>query len=305
MSGGEGPLWPVYLVLDVGPGAEEKRAVVDGALRRLVEVVQDEPAAFARLRVALLTFDEEAKVHLGLSDLSRLSDVPQVVVAKSGRVWRRVFRRLAEQIRTDRRTAPMDRPVVLFVADGPPDDPPEWPAVFDALLTRGRPRRRPGRVRCGAGPAHEGVWPGPGRDGRRRRDEDPDHPLDVIADAVLALREPPRRAAERTWTGNVTPTRSVTRAGAAARSGRCPDPAEWGRSDTILDGMVIADGSGRPAVELRAASVRGLSHRFYGKVRQDQYTLPRLRTAAHLVVAVSDGVSGGSQSHTAAKLVCI
>lgn len=91
---------------------------------------------------------------------------------------------------------------------------------------------------------------------------------------------------------------------AAALVRPVPDPAEWHHPDTIVDGVVISDSAGRPAVELRAASIRGLSHRHYGKVRQDHYAFCATPDGRYLVVVVSDGVSEATHSHDAAKAVC-
>lgn len=66
---------------------------------------------------------------------------------------------------------------------------------------------------------------------------------------------------------------------------------------------VIVDGAEFGALEVRAASVRGLSHRYYGKVRQDDYGLRSSPSGDWLVVAVADGVSAGRLSHLAARVV--
>jgi hypothetical protein len=66
--------------------------------------------------------------------------------------------------------------------------------------------------------------------------------------------------------------------------------------DTIVDGGRVAE------VTVRAASVRGLSHRQKGISRQDSYGLAATRTDDWLVVVVADGVSAGHLSHRAAQL---
>lgn len=86
------------------------------------------------------------------------------------------------------------------------------------------------------------------------------------------------------------PSRVVSRA----------DPRYWDRQDTVLDGVTVHDPDGRPAAVLRAASVRGLAHRHYGTVRQDEYAFRVTPDGRHLVVCVADGVSDGDYSHLAA-----
>jgi len=64
--------------------------------------------------------------------------------------------------------------------------------------------------------------------------------------------------------------------------------------DTAIDGGTLGP------VEIRAASVCGLSHRQSGKPRQDAYGFCLDPTGEWLVVAVADGVSAGDYSHHAA-----
>jgi serine/threonine protein phosphatase PrpC len=309
VSGGVAALQPVYLVLDVGKGPEEKRAVVDGALPRLVDVVREEPRAYARLRVALLTFADDPFVQLGLSDPATLRELRPPTPGTAGRNWQRVFRKLAEQIAADGRTQTMERPVVLFVADGPPDDPDGWREVFDDLVSRFAAVVVPAGYGA-APPELMGALAHPDERAPGRAAPERDHPLEVVARAVAALRDappadaPPPVSSAPTWTGGFTPY-AVGDAGRAATLVRpVPDPQEWRQPDTVLDGVAVPDGSGRYAVELRAASVRGLSHRHYGKVRQDGYAFTGTPDGRHLVIAVSDGVSAASHAHRAAQAVC-
>ncbi len=82
-----------------------------------------------------------------------------------------------------------------------------------------------------------------------------------------------------------------------------PDVTEWDMRDTVLDGVCVRDHADEPALELRAASVRGLSHRFAGTVRQDSYAYRCTRDGRYLIAAVSDGVSNSKLSHHAADLI--
>ena len=104
------------------------------------------------------------------------------------------------------------------------------------------------------------------------------------------------------WEGSVTPF-VVGEPGAAADVRALPDPDEWNRNDTVCDGVTILGRDEQPVVEVRAASTRGRSHRYYGTVRQDDYAYRRTDDRRFLICAVSDGVSSGKLSHRAAIFV--
>lgn len=89
---------------------------------------------------------------------------------------------------------------------------------------------------------------------------------------------------------------------AASRVVPVPDPSDWDRRDTVLDGFTLLAAPKQPIAEVRAASVRGLAHRHYGRVRQDEYAFRRTPDGRHLVIAVADGVSSGAYSHQAANI---
>lgn len=101
------------------------------------------------------------------------------------------------------------------------------------------------------------------------------------------------------WRGSVEPYVVGTAGRAAGLTVPLPDTEHWNRRDTVLDGIAIVDGRVRRG-ELRAASTRGLAHRHYGRVRQDEYAYRRTQDGRYLVMCVADGVSSGKQSHHAA-----
>jgi hypothetical protein len=76
-----------------------------------------------------------------------------------------------------------------------------------------------------------------------------------------------------------------------------------GVHDTVFDGYRIYPDHERnsPTLDVRAASVRGISHRHDGVVRQDSYCIGQSSQGRYLVVAVADGVSNASLSHLAAE----
>ena len=92
---------------------------------------------------------------------------------------------------------------------------------------------------------------------------------------------------------------SVGDPGRAANVVASPDPTDWDRPDTVLDGVRLKDSSGRPVLDLRAASVRGRSHRYGAKARQDSYAFRC--DGRYAVAVVTDGVSQGQLSQHAAE----
>lgn len=91
---------------------------------------------------------------------------------------------------------------------------------------------------------------------------------------------------------------SAGRAAGLVRPAFVPDHPD--RPDTIVDGIVVNGPAGAPAATVRAASVRGLSHRAYATVRQDDYALRVTPDGRYLVLCVADGVSAAPLSHLAA-----
>ncbi|GLY47526.1 protein phosphatase 2C domain-containing protein [Lentzea sp. NBRC 102530] len=74
------------------------------------------------------------------------------------------------------------------------------------------------------------------------------------------------------------------------------------RNDFLVDGARLPRADA-PVADLRAACVRGLKNRYYGKVCQDDYGFLVTKDEQWLVIAVADGVAQGSHSHVAAGIV--
>lgn len=89
--------------------------------------------------------------------------------------------------------------------------------------------------------------------------------------------------------------------GRAAHLPAYPDPEFWDHPDTVVDGVVLRGSGDVPPAAVRAASVRGRSHRFYGTVRQDAYAFRC--DGRHAVLAVADGIGSAPLSHIAAMTV--
>lgn len=132
----------------------------------------------------------------------------------------------------------------------------------------------------------------------------PESPTDAAPPATAPEEREPRT---RTWHGGFRfepITVGTPGAGSSVRSRL--DPEIPHRPDTVLDGITVFDSpdprrrGARPVAQLRAASVRGLSHRHGGTVRQDEYGFRQSADGRYLVAVVADGVSAGAQSHRAA-----
>lgn len=106
-------------------------------------------------------------------------------------------------------------------------------------------------------------------------------------------------AVARAWQGAVEPYVVGDPGRAASHTVPLPDEAHWDRHDTVLDGVTVR-AERRVLGELRAVSIRGLAHRHYGRVRQDEYSYRRTQDGRYLVMCVADGVSIGKHSHYAA-----
>jgi serine/threonine protein phosphatase PrpC len=68
------------------------------------------------------------------------------------------------------------------------------------------------------------------------------------------------------------------------------------RPDTLLDGWSTS------YCTVRAASLRGMSHRYYGKPRQDDVSIKERDDTPAIIIAVADGVSNASHSHIASTV---
>ncbi|GAB3430872.1 protein phosphatase 2C domain-containing protein [Actinophytocola sediminis] len=106
-------------------------------------------------------------------------------------------------------------------------------------------------------------------------------------------------AGDQDWRGEFrfTPYQ-VGDPGRAANAPAYPDTEFWDCPDTVLDGFLLRGDGATPPMVLRAASVRGRAHRFYGKVRQDAYAFRADRRYA--VLAIADGIGNAPLSHFAA-----
>ncbi|MEV6350092.1 protein phosphatase 2C domain-containing protein [Actinoplanes sp. NPDC051851] len=70
------------------------------------------------------------------------------------------------------------------------------------------------------------------------------------------------------------------------------------RPDTVADGWATEE------LEVRAAAVRGVSHRVLGVPRQDEFALAVHPGSGSVIAVVADGLSSAALSHMGATVVC-
>jgi uncharacterized protein YegL len=328
----------VYLLIDVtgDDAAPGKASAVENIVPTVIDALAADHVLFEQVHLSVITFGAQAYVEL---DLCRPADVRAVgswLSLRSGRSWAAALDRCRTQIRADTarltgrhlRTYPA---LVLLVTDGPVSGDEaqhaqfaiaqDWDAATVIPLWWAAGPPPPGLPEYPRGVGVEVVPAGTGgpastaaeliinratetfgrREGDPRRwDVQPARKPSPRAKAPVSEPDPD---AGPEWTGSFTPYSVGDPGNAAALVRPVPDPSEWDRRDTVLDGVCIRADAGQNGLELRAASVRGLSHRYYGTVRQDEYAFRRTDDGRHLIAVVSDGVSNSSLSHKAAILI--
>ncbi|MGW2077981.1 protein phosphatase 2C domain-containing protein [Streptomyces sp. NPDC001939] len=145
------------------------------------------------------------------------------------------------------------------------------------------------------------------------RDDSP-----MVGDGVSSARDDyelpaPVRAAD----GPALTQSPVPALGAPAHSGpKAPSyppvpqglPAVTGDLAAAVLPDIVLDGAAYPGVSVRAASVRGDSHRYAGEPRQDALCVTRIGGDEHggelLMLAVADGVGSAPRSHVGSNEAC-
>ena len=126
----------------------------------------------------------------------------------------------------------------------------------------------------------------------------------IVRDQAGPGAEQPAEAADdgpdpTAWSGGGFMPYEVGDPGRAAREVVAPPPLNPSDpADTQIDAAAAG------GLVIRAASVRGISHRHEGTPRQDEYAICTTDDGRWLVVGVADGVSAGSLSHQAATIAC-
>ncbi|MFF3017787.1 protein phosphatase 2C domain-containing protein [Streptomyces sp. NPDC057939] len=112
--------------------------------------------------------------------------------------------------------------------------------------------------------------------------------------------------------GAAVPRRGDPKFGGARAPRYVPDPgrASAARADAEAAAVpdTVLDGAAHGPFTVRAASVRGDSHRYFAEPRQDSLVVARLGDAEDpsglLLLGVADGVGSAPRSHLGSALVC-
>jgi uncharacterized protein YegL len=156
MSEARGVLLPAYVLVDesasMGPYVDDLSA----GLVSLCEELRAAPMLAAKLRLAVLGFSDDVRVHLAVADMRVETNLPRVTVRGSTN-YGAAFSDLAGRIPTDVRFLrdegyKVHRPVVFFLSDGQPTDF-GWKRALARLTDRQRMPAAPNIIACGMGSA--------------------------------------------------------------------------------------------------------------------------------------------------------
>ncbi|MFI0487227.1 VWA domain-containing protein [Actinomadura sp. 9N215] len=130
---------PFYLVCDESwsMSGEPIKAIND-SLPRLHEEIGSNPVVADKTRFCLISFSQEAQVLLELSDLSEVTQIPQLT-ADGGTSYSSAFDLLRSTIEADidRLKAgghQVLRPAVFFLTDGQPNDSADWDMAYRRVI---------------------------------------------------------------------------------------------------------------------------------------------------------------------------
>jgi uncharacterized protein YegL len=156
MTEARGVLLPAYVLVDesasMGPYVDDLSA----GLVSLCEELRAAPMLAAKLRLAVLGFSDDVRVHLAVADMRVETNLPRVTVRGSTN-YGAAFSDLAGRIPTDVRFLrdegyKVHRPVVFFLSDGQPTDF-GWKRALAKLTDRQRMPAAPNIIACGMGSA--------------------------------------------------------------------------------------------------------------------------------------------------------
>jgi uncharacterized protein YegL len=129
-------IFPVFLVVDVSASmAGGPIEAVNKALPELQAEMQSNPTVGEIARVALVTFSDEARTAIPLSDLA-YAKIPEVMV-EGGTNFAAAFRGLRAAIDAGMgslpKGTPVYRPVAFFLSDGAHQAREDWTQAFETV----------------------------------------------------------------------------------------------------------------------------------------------------------------------------
>jgi uncharacterized protein YegL len=138
---GPRPVLPLYVVCDVTHSAQDSNLLDVGGIADAFLDMSCNPYVAEKVRACMVTFSDDAKVVLPLSDLSDGTQIPPLTAGSKVRRYGPVFTLMKDLIQRDvQRLREEDqqnvlRPVMIFISGGPPTD--EWKHNYLNLVDSG------------------------------------------------------------------------------------------------------------------------------------------------------------------------
>jgi uncharacterized protein YegL len=128
---------PFYVVCDESSSMiGESIDAINKGLKQLFQAIHNDPVVDAKARVGIISFNDQAKVILPLSQLTTITSIPGCV-ASGSTSYSSVFNLLKSEIESDIPRLKADgfrvhRPFVFFMSDGEPN-PEDWRTPLSQL----------------------------------------------------------------------------------------------------------------------------------------------------------------------------
>jgi uncharacterized protein YegL len=157
MSAPEASVLPIYFVADCsGSMAGEPIAEVNKGLASLLDALQSESMAAAKVRFCVIGFDSLARCHLEPEDLRNLESMPTLAAGGTtsyAAAFGELYRRLPTDVSNLKGAGYIvNRPAAFFLSDGVPNPGDGWEGVH-ASLTSPDFKQRPNVLAFGIGDA--------------------------------------------------------------------------------------------------------------------------------------------------------
>ncbi|UQE76062.1 VWA domain-containing protein [Gordonia sp. PP30] len=153
-----GTVLPFYLVADESGSMDPHMNGLNTALDDLLGALHEQSFATSKVRLAILGFNNQARVYLPPTDLREVTHLPSLA-AEATTEYASAFDLLTAQIPYDVQQLKaqgfsVTRPAVYFLTDGLPTDDGRWQPARERLLSI---RERPNLLAFGMGDADADV----------------------------------------------------------------------------------------------------------------------------------------------------
>jgi uncharacterized protein YegL len=139
MTGPTGNILPIYFVADESGSMANDIDELNAGLTTLLDTLQVESMAAAKIRFAVIGFADDARCYLELTDLRELDVMPKLS-ARGMTSYGAVFRDLATRIPRDVARLKsegflVNRPAVFMLTDGVPNAEDSWESAYRELVS--------------------------------------------------------------------------------------------------------------------------------------------------------------------------